>query len=441
MENLQDGDVCPVCGNVYRGRAPKDVKSTKIDIEKLESVNKCITDIKLKKERILGQIQTNEKVMLENQENKQQKESCLTKKRDNYKSLLDNYKISNIHQELEIMAKKDKQIQGLEAKIKNQDIEVQKVVNKKTVEQTKYETFSKQLQEEREIIENEMKQKGFDKGTEQVVESVLSEDKIKTIQQEIEEHITKKQQLLGKKNGIQEKLKQRTITKDEWQAIENIYKLTKEENTELACNYAIASETYERSKQKNVKWNEIRDQHEKVMLDYKNHDDLRKLLISDRGKDNSFVDYIAEERLRYVAKKASELLGVMTQYNFALRLDAESGFRIVDNKNGGVSRSVNTLSGGETFLTSLALALALSEQIQLKGQSPLEFFFLDEGFGSLDNELLDQVIDALERISKKERVIGVISHIPELRQRISQRVIVKAPTDDGVGSIITIEKG
>ena len=131
----------------------------------------------------------------------------------------------------------------------------------------------------------------------------------------------------------------------------------------------------------------------------------------------------------------------MTQYKFALKLDAESGFIIIDNQNGGVARNVNTLSGGETFLTSLALALALSEQIQLKGQSPLEFFFLDEGFGSLDNDLLDLVIDALERISKRERVIGVISHIPELRQRIAQRVMVKAPKDSGQGSIITIEKG
>jgi exonuclease SbcC len=180
--------------------------------------------------------------------------------------------------------------------------------------------------------------------------------------------------------------------------------------------------------------------YEEVSLKYDKLNKLRDLLNGDRGKDNSFIDYIAEERLRYVAKRASELLGIMTQYKFALTLDAESGFRIIDNRNGGVSRSVNTLSGGETFLTSLALALALSEQIQLKGKSPLEFFFLDEGFGSLDNELLDLVIDALERISKKERVIGVISHILELRQRIPGRIIVTAPTDNGVGSIVSIEK-
>lgn len=79
--------------------------------------------------------------------------------------------------------------------------------------------------------------------------------------------------------------------------------------------------------------------------------------------------------------------------------------------------------------SALSLALALSEQIQLKGQSPLEFFFLDEGFGTLDNNLLDSVTDSLERLSRKERVIGLISHVPELRSRIARRLIVDPPTE------------
>lgn len=101
---------------------------------------------------------------------------------------------------------------------------------------------------------------------------------------------------------------------------------------------------------------------------------------------------------------------------------------------------VTSLSGGETFLTSLSLALALSEQIQLKGQSPLEFFFLDEGFGTLDRSLLDNVMDSLERISKKERMIGLISHVPELRGRIGRRLMVEPPASVGEGTRVFIEK-
>lgn len=91
-------------------------------------------------------------------------------------------------------------------------------------------------------------------------------------------------------------------------------------------------------------------------------------------------------------------------------------------------------------MTSLSLALALSEQIQLKGQSPLEFFFLDEGFGTLDQDLLDTVIDSLERLSSRDRVIGLISHVPELKSRIVRRLIVEPPTFQGDGSRIRIEK-
>jgi exonuclease SbcC len=68
---------------------------------------------------------------------------------------------------------------------------------------------------------------------------------------------------------------------------------------------------------------------------------------------------------------------------------------------------INSLSGGEVFMTSLALALALSSKIQLRGKYPLGFFFLDEGFGSLDQEKLDKVMSALEKLHDKHRMVGV----------------------------------
>lgn len=170
------------------------------------------------------------------------------------------------------------------------------------------------------------------------------------------------------------------------------------------------------------------------------YDQIQRLLKASHGKDNSFIDYIAEERLRYIAAKASTMLQVMTRQRYTLELDAESGFIVRDDANGGIHRAVSTLSGGETFLTSLSLALALSEQIQLKGQSPLEFFFLDEGFGTLDQKLLDLVMDSLERLCSESRVIGIISHVPEVRQRIGRCLIVTPPTFEGTGSIVRMEK-
>ena len=78
-------------------------------------------------------------------------------------------------------------------------------------------------------------------------------------------------------------------------------------------------------------------------------------------------------------------------------------------------RQTATLSGGETFVTSLALALALSAEIQLKGTAPLELFFLDEGFGSLDDMLLDIVMESLEKIHNRHLKVGIISHVESVK--------------------------
>ena len=99
----------------------------------------------------------------------------------------------------------------------------------------------------------------------------------------------------------------------------------------------------------------------------------------------------------------------ITHGNYGLEVDENGRFIIRDYKNGGARRDATTLSGGETFLASLALALALSAQIQLKGTAPLELFFLDEGFGTLDDELLEVVMSSLERIhnEKLERIVQI----------------------------------
>jgi exonuclease SbcC len=87
-------------------------------------------------------------------------------------------------------------------------------------------------------------------------------------------------------------------------------------------------------------------------------------------------------------------------------------------------------------MTSLALALALSSKIQLRGKYPLGFFFLDEGFGTLDEEKLDKVMNALEKLHDRKRMVGVISHVKELQERLPCYLEVAAAGEDGGGSRI-----
>lgn len=149
---------------------------------------------------------------------------------------------------------------------------------------------------------------------------------------------------------------------------------------------------------------------------------LRKLL-----EGNKFMEFIAEEYLQTVAENASKRLLSLTDGRYFLRY--ESGFFVGDNFNAGNLRGVYTLSGGETFLVSLSLALALSAEICARSLRPIEFFFLDEGFGTLDEHLIDVVMDSLERLRSEHFSIGIISHVEELKHRIERKLLVKKATE------------
>ena len=112
---------------------------------------------------------------------------------------------------------------------------------------------------------------------------------------------------------------------------------------------------------------------------------------------------------------------------------------VLDHYN-GTRRSVKTLSGGECFQASLSLALGLADEIQSSaGGVRLEAMFVDEGFGSLDENSLDQAVRALERLTEGDRLVGIISHVPQLRDRIQNRILIeKNATGQAAGSRIQV---
>ena len=156
---------------------------------------------------------------------------------------------------------------------------------------------------------------------------------------------------------------------------------------------------------------------------------LRQLI---RG--NGLMEFVAEEYLSEISSAATRDLLRLTGGRYFVRYK-DGGFQIGDNFSGGEFRSVNTLSGGETFLVSLSLALALSEAIHAKSLRPIEFFFLDEGFGTLDEKLIDTVIDCLEKLKNDHFSIGLISHVEELKHRIENKIIVTGAEKNGSSEI------
>ena len=104
---------------------------------------------------------------------------------------------------------------------------------------------------------------------------------------------------------------------------------------------------------------------------------------------------------------------------------------VVDHYN-GTTRSARTLSGGESFMAALSLALGLADEIQSNaGGIRIETMFIDEGFGSLDENALQQAVDALQGVTADTKLVGIISHVGELKERIDKQVIVTKKKSGG----------
>ena len=137
---------------------------------------------------------------------------------------------------------------------------------------------------------------------------------------------------------------------------------------------------------------------------------------------NTLRDFALETMFKQMGNLANEQLRYLTSDRYELKVETIGDLSVVDRWNANEERPVETLSGGESFLTSLALALALSELIS--GRSQLNSLFLDEGFGTLDTETLDIAIAALEGLRMQGRSIFLISHIQELTRRLPVKIQV-----------------
>ena len=159
--------------------------------------------------------------------------------------------------------------------------------------------------------------------------------------------------------------------------------------------------------------------------------------------------YIQMAYFDRILRRANVRLMTMSSGQYELKRQEQSENRkekagldlnVIDHYN-GTERSVKTLSGGESFQASLSLALGLSDEIQASaGGIRLDSMFVDEGFGSLDEESLSQAVKALSSLADGHRMVGIISHVAELKDRIENKIIVtKQCSGKGVGSSIQIQ--
>ncbi|AJH23386.1 MULTISPECIES: exonuclease subunit SbcC [Bacillus amyloliquefaciens group] len=268
----------------------------------------------------------------------------------------------------------------------------------------------------------------------QVKKSLLPQGRAEEMKKEIDEFLDTSKQLSANISRVTDKLAERRISEEEWTASVSLLKQAEAESGAAMEEKGAQAKAFAVMQKQHKRFKEIEAELKNWQTQIDRLDKLQSVC-----KGNTFVEFLAEEQLESVARDASARLGALTRQRYAILVDSEGGFVMRDDANGGVKRPVSSLSGGETFLTSLSLALALSAQIQLRGQYPLQFFFLDEGFGTLDQGLLDTVVTALEKLQSDNLSVGVISHVQELRARLPKKLIVHPSEPGGKGTRVTLE--
>jgi len=264
--------------------------------------------------------------------------------------------------------------------------------------------------------------------------ALMSEQKIRELQNEVEQYLAQENALRAEISALTEATRGTVLVdvkayEEKLSFLEGDKAAADKSYLEVFSSLETNKRVYRAIKAKNAEMQEaeIRYQRLKNLSDTANGDLIGKPKLA-------FEAYVQAAYFNQVIALANQRFSSMTSGRFELVRKEEPGdlrsqtgleLDVIDNYTGR-SRSVKTLSGGESFKASLALALGLSDMIQrFAGGIQLDSVFVDEGFGALDSESLDQAIGVLSTLTLGNRLVGIISHVSELRERIDKKLVVK----------------
>ncbi|MDH6252253.1 exonuclease SbcC [Chryseobacterium sp. H1D6B] len=236
------------------------------------------------------------------------------------------------------------------------------------------------------------------------------------------------------KNGIEElslKLKDFSFDEEQFLLAENQFKTIENDLKQANDSVVKITTEIERLEKEFKKKEELLKESAKLQ---KRSENLK--IMTNLFKGAGFIQYVSSIYLRQLCDHANVRFHRMTRNQLSLQLNENNDFEIIDYLNEGRSRSVKTLSGGQSFQVSLSLALALAESVQANAKAEKNFFFIDEGFGTQDLESVNIVFETLMSLQKENRIVGIISHVEELKEKIPASLNITK--DEERGSLIEI---
>ncbi|MGB7527848.1 SbcC/MukB-like Walker B domain-containing protein [Sphingobacterium cellulitidis] len=285
--------------------------------------------------------------------------------------------------------------------------------------------FNQQIKVRQEQLAKLLREYNFADIT-QVQQIIQRPMPVEQMRKEIQQFYVRLEVLETQINSLQEFLKDKEFSEEELDTNSKLFEFKKEElELQLALTGGLEKElahlTLEIGKKE-----KLLEEFEQLSARGANLKVLENLF-----KGNGFVNYVSSIHLRQMCEMANERFHRLTRNQLSLAVNENNEFEVIDYLNNGYRRSVKTLSGGQSFQASLCLALALAENIQSLNKSDRNFFFIDEGFGTQDSESINTVFDTLQYLHHENRVVGIISHVEELKERIPRSVTVEKDPESG----------
>lgn len=435
---LKEGDLCPVCGtvitNIQKHSSAAEIDTVSVLLEKAEQAFNDVSNLLNKSDTAYALLLSEYNTQKENLESGKDKYDKLLKQAGSFD---------------EGCAEKSiRSLQNLGISLKNRDdADNAAVSNKKDAEAIKLKLDTliengKKLKEEIDKNDAEIQKRVGDGDVNNLFAE--NETRISDCQKKITDFAAKKEGAVAQENDAKLKLAElnarllqltqkqevKKVDQNEIDILENEYNSIAGEVRRLYGEVSSLSAAVENDK-KNL---ETKKTLEAERAGYKKYaDKLSSLFKLLRG--NAFIEFISSEYIKDFTVSASEKMSKLSSGKYTLRYDEASGeFFVADFLSGNELRNIRTLSGGETFLASLAMATAISGEIS-RSRS-FDFFFIDEGFGTLHEGAMDTVVAALNELSKNTTV-GIITHREELKERIPLSVEI-IPADEGKGSRIVV---
>lgn len=225
--------------------------------------------------------------------------------------------------------------------------------------------------------------------------------------------------------AMREKTKDFVYTKDDYNSLAETLASGEEKLTELKVFINVNQITMDIQKKNLATVLELQSKLDVVDKNYLAIEKLEHLL-----GGGALIDFVAEEYMGLITDFANGYVYKISKGKYLLNYDGD--FNVIDNFNGGIKRSVKTLSGGERFIVSLSLALGISQSIAVNNNKNFNFFFIDEGFGNLSDQYIEKVLQSFDALINLNFTVGFITHVEKMQYYLNSRILVtKDNTEEG----------